>query len=324
MIERARLPRRKKKYPSAYFALTALQWVAVFALVFYYAAIASRSPKVRIEFAEVNGNRALSSEPLLALVRTPLDSKIARFIRQDNQWLYPASQIRAAVIASDPRIDDAEVKVKGHDISLSVKERTPEFRYCVPVFTGTSSLSFLELPSKAINLELATTSVATSSTVIDIHSPHLTVLPIPAIDVGTHSCYWVDKTGFAFARAPDYSGSPLLTFIEGDTSKFEGAASSTPLPVGAVVLGDDTRKYGESLRAELSREDIAVYNYELLPDGDIRVHSGLSYPFIVSMRKEPSAEMSMLTTAIGLFKKNPSDTPKQYLDLRFKDKIFYQ
>lgn len=324
MIERARLKRRRLKYPVSYWAFTTLQCVVVFALVFYYATIASRSPKVRIEFAEVDGNRALSSEPLLALVRTPLDSKIARFIRRDNQWLYPASEVRTLVIDSDPRINDAEVKVKGHDISLSIKERTPEFRYCVPVFTGTSSLSSLELPSKAISLEQATAAVDASSTVVDVHSPHLTVLPMPAIDVGTHSCYWVDKTGFAFARAPDYSGSPLLTFIEGDTSKFEGTASSTRSPVGSVVLDDDTRKYGDTLREELSREDIVVYNYELLPDGDIRVHSGLSYPFIVSMRKEPASEVSMLTTAIVLFKKNPSDTPKQYLDLRFKDKIFYQ
>lgn len=340
MIERARLPRRRKKNPARYYALTALQWVIVFALVFYYAVIGSRSPKVRIEYASVEGNRALFSEPLLSFVRAPLDVKLAHFIRRDNQLLYPDDSVRAAVIASNPRIEDASVSVKSKSITLTIKERVPVYRYCVPAYTGTSSITALTLPSRAVPAlpelkrgeekggSLGLPELNASTTVIDLNAAGLAPLVPPAIglgvDIGTHSCYWVDNVGLLFARAPEYSGSPLLTFIEGNTSTFEGSASSTPSPIGTIVLSDDVRAYGELLRDELARAQVVVYDYELLPAGDIRVHSELPYPFIVSMRKTPATEVTMLETALAQFEKNQSDIPKEYLDLRFKEKIFYQ
>lgn len=338
MIERARLPRRRKKYPVRHYTLLALEWVLIFSLLFYYAAFFSRIEKVRIVDVSVEGAHALSTEPIASIARAPLGGTALKYIRRDNAILYPTSGVKEEILSYDRRVAGVNVVTDGPQVKVSIREWEPVFRYCIPpVGYGVSNLatsSILELPTKALDEAHATTTLDTTASgtpaLIDLGSEALHLLPPePLVSTSSpgqqsHSCYWVNADGMAFAKSPEYSGSPLLTFIEGDSSKFEGQAGSTPTPIGSIVLTDDVRNWGVEMRKELFERGSIVYNYELMPLGDVRILTGAPYAIIVSIRNKPSDEARLFATAIRQFSKNPEDTPKEYLDLRAPTKIYYK
>ena len=167
-------------------------------------AFALRSDRITIARTYVEGNSAISTEELQAIVRDKIRGSYFFVIPKNNILFYPRNDIQAAIAAAYPRLERVEVAKRDlTGVTVSVAEKHPFALWCGESYSSE--------------------------------------------DAGR--CYFLDKSGFVFAKAPDFSGMVFMRYYGGGL----GAE-----PVGKVLLADGGFPSFQFFLETLKREGLTV------------------------------------------------------------------
>ncbi len=135
-------------------------------------------PKFQITSVKVLGAESLSEEEVRQQVMRALEGSYAKVLSRANVWWFPARTIQSALQERFPRIRAVSLQREGlQTLRVVVRERVPRALWC-----GDIVPSFYRLSKE----------------------------PDAAEEYGT--CYFLDRTGYLFAKAPSFTGTPLPRF----------------------------------------------------------------------------------------------------------------
>lgn len=297
----------------------------------------------------ITGNHAVSVTDIEKIVREPMDGNIFWVWKKNNALFYPAHTVAARIQDIDQRIASVAVIATRKQVTVSLSEYKPTYRYCLPrlkrqeggvlqiptkAFDGTESTTTNELISSSTSL--ATTSMQSpaydslSTTAIQLNpgeqlSAGLLELPSPEdVGVDTHDCYWVDDRGYVFARSPQYSGSPLLTIIENDSSRNETLSGVSP--VGTFVFDKDEYEHLSQIIAGLKSSNFTLRRLERMSSGDVVLDVGYPWNLAMNLKAEPKDALEHFFLALQELGDAATGDKSQLkvVDVRFGNKVFYR
>ncbi|HEY4524467.1 MAG TPA: hypothetical protein VJL36_01795 [Candidatus Paceibacterota bacterium] len=154
--------------------------------------------------------------------------------------------------------------------------------------------------------------------------------------VPTENCFYLDETGLAFARAPHFSASPLITIVGADPP----AVSSTPLLNSQPLprarfhhLLNLKLALEEFFRSAPPLDNFAVQKITATADGDYKFYftgpnqTPAGFEIIITRTQTVAEILDRLESVLAVPEFQAELTPAarlEYLDLRFGHKIFYR
>ena len=171
------------------FFLRSAEFLLALSALFLVIAWVTERPFLIVDHLQVVGVHAVNEEQLRQLVTQESTQRHFKWIRKDNQVLFPTGAILAQVYRADPRIADATLSFVGpHTAQLSVREYTPHYLYCrIPMVPTVAD----EATPEIVDLSLGSTSpIATT----DIVHEEPTEMEYEGKD-----CYFADQAGYVFA-----------------------------------------------------------------------------------------------------------------------------
>lgn len=128
-------------------------------------------------------------------------------------------------------------------------------------------------------------------------------------------CVFIDDAAYAFAAAPQLSGSALVRYL-----------TQAPPEIGQYVIPvaqlEQTKLFVDRVRAEL---DLFIYAVEIIGDQDIEYLFSDGARLKVSQRIDPEISFANLKTVLQSQEfSDVSTSDIAYIDLRFGDKVFFK
>ncbi len=297
-------------------------------------------PELQFHHIIIHGNRAASIDSVAHAVKAPFSKSFLFFWNKDNLLLYPRRQVAGNILRADSRIASVVVALSRSTITVDINEYTPAFRYCLPRLVRADG-GTLGLPSAAFkDTDFATMTVpvlasttehsitASSSLMLEqgaMLSDGLMELPSPeVIGVDTHDCYWADQRGYLYARAPQYSGSPMLTITESDPSK--NATLEGVSPVGTFIFNEDDLRHLSQVIDSLHASDFTVRRIVRMDSGDVVLDIGFPWNLILNIRQDPKTAVEHFLLALEQLGPVATGEKSQLktIDVRFGNKVFYR
>ncbi|HXK37588.1 MAG TPA: hypothetical protein VJ579_00780 [Candidatus Paceibacterota bacterium] len=277
------------------------------------------------------------------LVREPMEGRLFWIWRRNNALLYPGRVVQTRIEEADQRIASVAVVTSRTQVFVTLSEYVPTFRYCLPRLTrgesgvltvptqlldGSDVASTTSTSSEQSHLSWATTT-STSSGVFFEGDEQLTegLLELPRPDdvaIDTHDCYWADDRGYLFARAPQYSGSPLLTITESDTSR--NASLGTKAPIGTFIFSDDEFTHLTHAIEQLRAANFALRRIVRMQSGDVLLDVGYPWNLALNIKHDPKESLHNFflgLAELGIVATGDKSQLK-VIDVRFGNKVFYR
>lgn len=313
----------------------------------------SERPEFQFHRIVIRGDHAVSVQDVERLVRDPMQGRLFWFWKKDNALLYPVMQVRSRIKDMDPRIATVAVSAERNRLLVDLSEFHPTYRYCLPRL-GRAEGGMLSVPTDALGTvasvgttstsqavgtsSMATTTatntasfgaLASSSTLQfnggEVLSNGLIELPSPD-DVGldTHDCYWADDRGYLFARAPQYSGSPLLTVTESDPSRNETLGGKAPL--GGFIFEKNAFDHLQLAIAQLTDAHYVPRRIVRMPNDDVVLDVGYPWNLAMNLKDDPKSALSHFFLSINELGETATGEKSQLkvIDVRFGNKVFYK
>ena len=247
---------------------------------------ASYRDEVTIASIRVFGVDTFPAEDIRAFAEEKLTGAYFRFWSRANSFLYPKKAIAEGLFTAFPRLAHVSVSRTGlREISIRVEERAPSYLWC-----GETR------PAEA----------------------------------GRTPCYFLDPQGIAFTRAPYFSGGVYFEIYGPFTGPRTPPAAFHEAPIGRsffptgewrrVIIFKDAL-----ITAGLSPDTLVV---ETSGEASFLFPSGLRMVF--SLTQDLDEALENLFAAVGtapLMKEAftlPEKNPFSYVDVRFKNRIFYK
>ena len=247
---------------------------------------ASYREEVTIASIRVSGVDTFPAENVRAFAEEKLMGAYFRFWSRANSFLYPKKAIAEGLFTAFPRLAHVSVSRTGlREISIRVEERAPSYLWC-----GETR------PAEA----------------------------------GRTPCYFLDPQGIAFTRAPYFSGGVYFELYGPFTGLRTPPAALHEVPIGRSFFPTDEWRrvimFKDALiTAGLSPDMLVV---ETSGEASFLFPSGLRMVF--SLSQDFDEALQNLFAAVGtapLTKEAfivPEENPFSYIDVRFKNRIFYK
>ncbi len=304
--ERARMQRIDAFFGHLSFVLLACY--AVFVIVVWV----SEREYVRVERVTVVGAHAVSEAELHAATLRALDTRLLFAIRRDNALFFPTQRFLSELRSSYSRIADIGIDFPGEgELVLSLREYQPEFLYCIADDTSIA---------RAYESSMIVASSSTSIEDENIPRDPSKDIAIPVFETES-SCYLADPSGYIFAHAPTFSGTPFLSLIATAT----GSPSDID-PIGTSPIPLERLKVIVLFVSALRENGVFVSRVILLPEHDVEIHVSAPWSILWSTDADPLESIRNLRIALDSISRTASDTtaPPQVIDLRFGNKVFYR
>lgn len=303
----------------------------------------SEQPALQFKNIVISGNHAVTVSDIEHIVRTPMEGRLLWIWKKNNALLYPTRTVRAAIAAADQRIASVAVVSNRREVVVRLNEYQPAFRYCLPRLSRVDA-GVLTTPTAAFaeDAEFASTSatgtpaitpapehpLASSSlqyTPGEVLNVGLQELPSPEpVAIDTHDCYWADDRGYIYARAPQYSGSPLLTVTESDTSRNETLGGN--IPIGNYIFSND--EFAHLMQAVNGLHD-AGFNLRRIvrmQSSDIILDVGYPWNLALNIKDDPKNALQHFFLSLKELGDAATGEKSQLkvIDVRFGNKVFYR
>jgi hypothetical protein len=308
--ERARMQRIDAFF--GYLSFVLLACYAVFVVVVWV----SERESLRIDQVVIVGAHAVPEAELRVAAQRALETHLLFAIRRDNVLLFPTQRFLSEMRSSYPRIADINIDFSGSkELVVSLREYQPEFLYCI---AGDMRVA------RAYKETLAT--IATSSAPLDgedtllISSENPENIVTPFFEPES-SCYLADPSGYVFAHAPTFSGTPFLSLITIATG-----SPSVVEPIGTSLISSERLRSIMVFVSALRENGVFVSRVILLPEHDVEIHVSAPWDILWSTDVDPLESIRNLGIALDSISRTASDTTAhpRVIDLRFGNKVFYR
>lgn len=263
--------------------------------------LASHLPEVTITEISINGNAIIPQNEMYSYVEGYIADKYLGLFAQANSLIYPRRALKDGILDTFSEVKNVRVKLDGfHIIDIRVSEHKPSYLWCGLPSTQEESLEefFEKVEFKEEVLE----------------SPE---------------CYFLSPEGIIFSRAPYFSDG---VFLEVYGSLFGERVRGSVVykkPLGFYIL--DEKLFGQVI-AFLNVLNARGMNVEKLvykedEDSLFRLKNGVEILFTLNQSFEDvlsNLESVLDTDEIILSDLTEIETSLQYIDLRFKGKVFFR
>ncbi len=259
-----------------------------FALFLFLAGILawqSGNEKVTISKIEIFGNEVVNEKVVREIVQKEMIGKYGWLFHKNNIFIYPRGDIEKKLFELNKRIKEVNVyRDSLTAIAVEISERKPAYLYCTIAPQGST---FPVTPLRSAS---------------------------PQGQTFSRDCFFLDKTGYIFAEAPQFSGNVFFEFYA--DREFANK------PLGnllfeekefdrIIVFKEKTEKLGFKAVALVEKEE---------GDYDLFFEDGAKIMF---NKKQNLAEvLENLDSSIETIQ--ASTKPLEYIDLRFGNKVFYK
>ena len=240
-----------------------------------------RQPAVRISRVIIAGTDPLPTNLATAAMRGSYLGVIPR----DSIFFYPASDIRAAILAAHPEIAALSIFRTGLvSISIKVDMRVPVARWCGPA----SDAARLNLGDSDVRFNLAASSTPTAN------------------------CYFFDANGFIYATATD-AAAPINAF-----AVYKPFADASAAPLGSTLSHAERfpAAFGFARRLASLGSPVSVV---VIRDDEVddRLAGGTLVIYLLGGEQDAYAALVSAKTSLNL-----ADGSIDYVDLRFPGKVY--
>lgn len=307
----------------------------------------SSQPGFEFHRIVIRGNHAVAVADIEQVIREPMQGKLLWIWNKDNALLYPTRTVRSRIESIDQRIASVAVHTSRNQVVVNISEYHPAFRYCLSRLDRSNGNTLLvptagvasDLASGSIPVSTTTPSPLASSTPLTTMSPSSTLaftageqlssglleLPSPdTIGIDTHDCYWADDRGYIYAKAPQYSGSPLLTITESDPSR--NATLLGPTPVGTFIFSDNDFAHLNQAIDLLHSSGFVLRRVVRMQSSDVVLDIGYPWNLVMNIKDDPKSALQHFF--LGLKELGVVATGEKsqlrVIDVRFGNKVFYR
>jgi len=135
------------------------------------------------------------------------------------------------------------------------------------------------------------------------------------------NCYFIDKTGFIYAKAPTFSGNPFVRY-------YGGIASSTTSVIGAQLIQSMAFKSATLLIVKMKKDNFPVSDFVISADSLVEVYLEKGGKLILTLDQDFEKEFENFKTLVNSKNFKGKDLEGNihfnYVDLRFGNKLFYK
>jgi hypothetical protein len=243
----------------------------------------------RIDAVNVVGTRVVSKEQIILLAQNEMMPKLLGGINRANTLFVPTPAIIEKISNESDWIKHVDTSVERHTLNILLEERAPELLWCLPSPDALTSSSSEEVRRSVLE-----------------------------------GCYFVNKEGYIFGKAPDYSGRPFVIF-ESMPSSTLSVATGTTVTIGGYILPPDELRRVTHLQNLLLAKGVVVEQVIARDPGDYLFRIDRPWKLLVSTIVEPEEIVRRLNLVEEEIAKEHTDaTPVSVIDLRFGNKIFYR
>lgn len=308
--ERARMQRIDAFFGRLSFVFLACY--AVFAVVVWI----SERESIRVERVVVVGAHAVPETELREAALRALDTRLLFAIRRDNAMFFPEQRFLSEMRSAYSRIADISIDFSGKkELVVSLREYEPEFLYCLA-----DDMRIAHAYEEASSI--ATSSKRDEGGIEDVTLPLSSERALlAAFDTSSLSCYLADPSGYVFAYAPTFSGTPFLSLIAIATG-----SPSAIHPIGTSPISSERLTPLMVFVSALRENGVFVSRVVLLPEHDVEVHVSAPWDILWSTDADPLESIRNLGIVLDSIGRTASDDtlPPRVIDLRFGNKIFYR
>lgn len=301
---------------NAVFARIAKTMILLYACFLILVWVSERSV-FKINSVEVEGTYALSAPDIEAIALRPLSEKFLFWIAGDNRVLYPRELVLREVESTYPRVARADISFpEPHRLLVHIEEYQPAFLYCMnqeaPAPAPRNSPAVLMSDS-------AMASTSTSTSVEELPLPKELPASVPALS----DCYFADKGGYVFSRAPEYSGYPFLAVISQASS---APVSELPSPIGERILDPEDHSRITAFVSALDALSLRTHALYLRNAHDVEFETNMPWSILWATTEDPEESVRNLDVVLQALpnERTESDDTLNRIDLRFGNKVFYK
>lgn len=297
----------------------------------YFSIWFTRQPFFQLTDIHIEGAHSIPSEEVREIASSELKVKKLYFWKVDNAILYPSKSIENELKKKYPRLISANVSLTRKNIYINISEYEPNMRYCLSLLDRENS-SQLVLPQ---NLEMgsftstSTLDILSGESILEVDTKNelgLKEIPVKEnIEGDSSDCYWADNKGYVFGTAPSYIGSPLLTIVEKIPEK-SSTLSNDNSPIGKTILNEISLKNLKEIILLLKDSGLDVKQVSTISNNDVTIDIGYQFIIIMNLDKNPEESVDHLLLVLKeLGVSSPyAETKVKYIDVRFKNKVFYR
>ncbi len=286
---RKRLPRSSRRVRKKRHFFLVYFSVLIFSLTALVGSIAwvAHEPAIRISQIVIDGAETLTERELKENITPQISGHYIKLFPKSNIFLYPRSDIRKGLLATFPEIESVSLSFDGITrLIVKIKERVPFVLWCG---------------------EDAPVKNASS--------------PPP--------CYFLDKDGVIFMKAPSFStqiffeiyGVPRGVAVREDTMY--------SFPLGFQFLNE--KRFRELMTFKTSFDNIGITpkklfaqkdgDYEFVLGNGVRVLFPNDFAIDVLLK---NLDASFDTELLQFEDLTDEKTSLEYIDLRFKNRVYYK
>ena len=236
----------------------------------------------------IEGNSVVETKKIEATVVNVLEGRYFFLFSRLNIVIYSRKQIKELLLNNFKRIENVSVKATDFtSIKIIVKERSSYALWC-----------------KVVEIETEESIIETKET-----------------------CYFLDKEGFIFATAPDFTGNiffKYFSFTENKNTSDESPIGSQFLTKKEFLEVDLLRSFFLSDQSILTLDSKKPVALTIVNDKDLELTLSDGSRYLFSRDQDVS---KMLTNIQSIFSSdifNEEDSKIDYIDLRFGNKVYYK
>ena len=278
--------RRKKLFEkSRFLAWRSIIFIMLFLVLIGILAWQSGNKKALIDKIEVLGNEVVNQKDILRIVQSELAGKYAWLFHKDNIFIYPQNNIKEKLLVLDKRIRDVNVyRDSLTAIAVEISERKPAYMWC-------------ELVKERPDLESAEGAGGS-----------------PASGSNQKKCFFLDKTGYIFAEAPQFSGSVFFTFY--------GYRKYADAPLGNFLFEERDFERLIAFKEKIKKLGFEPAGLVEKEEGDFDLILEDESKIMFNQKQNLADVLENFDSSIDTIKAGKKDL--EYIDLRFGNKVFYK
>jgi cell division septal protein FtsQ len=133
----------------------------------------------------------------------------------------------------------------------------------------------------------------------------------------SEDCYYIDKDGFVFERAPSFSGNIYLKF-------YDNRNQEEIVSLEENLLSEEQFRNIVSFREMALKEKIFFSKISLKKENIYEIENIDGWKILINDKNDPLKTFENLKTVLGKIQEEEKEKILDYIDLRFGDKIFYK
>ncbi len=229
------------------------------------------------------------------IVMQSLSGKYLGLFSRANYFIYPRSQIKQLIKAAYFEIDTVDItRADWHTVTVSVHEKTPLALVC--------------------------------ATLPDFNGNELSLN-----DPGT--CYFVDRSGVIFKKAPSFSGTVYNRYYIPDLASGDNTASSTAL-IGTYATSTDKFHIIQQLYATIKQNNIIADAMLMKGGGEYELYirnpntssstAVVYFDTISSTTEQLSNFISFWNHTLVTARANKAPVEFDYIDVRYSPNVYHR